>query len=665
MCGIAGLFNAQPIAEARVECLKRMLASIRHRGPDEMGYYFDEMVAMGTARLSIIDVKDGQQPIGDPSGRYWICFNGEIYNYRELRVELIGRGRSFRTNSDTEVLLHAWIEWGPRALERLNGPFAFAIYDRFKQSLVLARDRYGKRPLFYIRDQGGIVFGSEMKCFLPYDRFKFEFDEAQLASIFRVWTPIEDQSGYRGISQVPAGAYLSVDATSTRLATYAPLELSPPPSQLAEPELLDHLRQGLSDSVQLRLRSDVEVGVYLSGGLDSAIVAQLIAENRPGTLKSFSVEFDDGKFDESDDQQIMARHLGTDHERLRITNQDIVEAFPEALWHAEVPVFRSAFVPMFLLSKLVSDAGIKVVMTGEGADEAFLGYDIFKETLLRSDWDLLDQATRQHRLIHLYPDFPGPDKDRPAAAQAFIDQLCEEEGTDSLFSHQVRFNSSRLSKELLKQGFNGLRPLADAVAASSSVGSVRAALQGAQWLEFKTLLGGYLLSTQGDRMSAAHSVENRCPFLDPNVVALGCATTPRFYDGVNEKYLLRKSFAGRLPREILLKRKRPYLSPDASAFLNEEPDYLELIRSETELKKVDALNPGFCLAFMDRLTSAPRNTLRQADNQTFMFLLSTALLQRRFVSEPAAPLGSIDDILVRTIDGRTLASAESAHSARW
>jgi asparagine synthase (glutamine-hydrolysing) len=666
VCGIAGLYHPAMPAESRVRYLKRMLAGIVHRGPDEMGYYFDQTVAMGTARLSIIDLASGQQPLCDVSGRYWISFNGEIYNYRELREELAQVGCRFDTNSDTEVLLNAWIVWKHRALERLNGPFAFAVYDRHERSLMLARDRFGKRPLYYINQANDVVFASEMKCFLSYEPFRFRFDEEQIASIFRVWTPIEDQSGFKGIKQVPAGCYLHTDGRTTRIHKYTSLHFEQGAPGLSERDARALVYETLTHSVRLRLRSDVEVATYLSGGIDSAIVTKLIAENSTASVKSFSISFSDAEYDESKDQRLVAEHFGTNHTTLTIGSRDIVEELPDALWHAEVPVFRTAFVPMYLLSKLVNEHGIKVVLTGEGADEAFLGYDIFKETILRSCWNDLDPAARKKRLAGLYPYLPH--RQHQTALYDFFDQ---HQDASDLFSHELRFHSSEGRTSLLPDGRDSLQPLLNAIELVRPQFSQFSPIQRAQWLEYKTILTGYLLSTQGDRMCLAHSVENRCPFVDKEVVKAASAVNLQFDDGFNEKYILKKTFADKLPARILTKPKQPFRAPYVGAFKEHRPDYLEAIRSRSELKKIDILDAESSASFVDAVLAKPVGSISQSENQTFMFIISMALLNDYFVnrSRPARTDTDIDSRLIRRIDGRPERLAPSQEAAmaneRW
>jgi len=347
-----------------------MLTAIAHRGPDGTGYFIDDFCALGTTRLSIIDLESGTQPQTDSSERYWLSYNGEIYNYRELRLELEALGRTFRTQSDTEVVLHAWITWGQACLSKLNGGFAFALYDRTANSLILARDRFGKRPLFFARHGQGLLFASEMKAFLPFPGFKFEQDPEQLASILAQWTPLPDQTGFANIKSLPMGEFLLVTQHQIIQQRYESLQFKPTLNISTEAEAIELVRQRLEQSVQLRMRSDVDVGVYLSGGLDSAIIALLASKTSRHPLSTFSVEFEDSQFDESAEQRDVSTLLGTHHQSLRITDDDITRNFPQAIFHAEVPAFRSAFIPMFLLSKCTQDAGIKVVLSGEGADDS-------------------------------------------------------------------------------------------------------------------------------------------------------------------------------------------------------------------------------------------------------------------------------------------------------
>ncbi|MEO6026952.1 MAG: asparagine synthase (glutamine-hydrolyzing) [Candidatus Binatia bacterium] len=660
MCGIVGFFHQSFEAsrgfdrDGSPRVLEGMLELMSHRGPDEAGYYFDERTGFGTARLSIIDLSTGQQPIPDETKRFWIAYNGELYNYKELRTELEGLGHRFQSTSDTEVLLHAYMQWGTDALPRLNAAYACAIYDHERGEILLARDRYGKRPLFYTEVGDTLVFASEMKSFLAYPGAHFEIDEAQLASIFTVWTPLPNQTGFTGIKQIPNGWYLKQRGSTRTLAPYTTLDW-PAEGRFegSAAEAIEHTREVLSDAVRLRLRSDVEVATYLSGGLDSAITTQLALANGLSQVHSFSITFDDKEFDESADQLELSRYLGTHHTALPVRHGDIARAFPEAMWHGEIPVFRTAFVPMFLLSKLVNEKGIKVVLTGEGSDESFLGYDIFKEAILRRGFDAERDGDKLRRLYPYLPHFN--DGNTKALASVFA-QFAHEK-TPGLFSHELRFHNSLFGLRLLKQSRDGLADLKQYVADNDDVFGHLDLVERAQWLEWKTLLPGYLLSTQGDRMSMAHSVEGRCPFLDYRVVEWAARLPQALKLGpdMDEKWILKQAFPDTLPSSILKKPKQPYRAPDLSAFLgSSDADYTEALFSERELAKLPFLNGVFCQQFLKKVRTAPPGGISQRENQAFILLLSTALLHRYFV-QGEYPRRDVKLNLVRQIDGRSRA----------
>ena len=635
MCGIAGIFSISHAGPDSGAVTRDMLARLRHRGPDELAYMRDGGFAMGTARLSIIDLESGQQPLADAEGRFWICFNGELYNYKELRAELREQGASFRTRSDTEVVLQAWIHWGSGCLTRFNGAFAFAIFDSHRRSLFFARDRYGKRPLFYYHKNGVFVFASEMKALLACEAVRFELDPLQLASILGIWTPLPRQSGFKDITQLGMGEYMLFKDGELSTHCYESLSFAAPVRIDGENQAIDAVREALESSVALRLRSDVEVGVYLSGGLDSSIIAHLVTQQTRNTVHTFSIGFEDKQFDESADQRELTAYLGTAHTALRVSHRDIVDNFPAAIFHAEVPAFRTAFVPMFLLSRMVREHGIKVVLSGEGADEVFLGYNIFKETMLREAWHGLSSEQRRQKLSRMYPYLKHFGEEHRTHLLGLYQQFAEEK-LPGLFSHEIRFQNGRFANRLLKEKSDPFAALVSLHQAEPGYAAL-SAVQKAQWLEFKTLLSGYLLSTQGERMSLAHSVENRCPFLDPNVVALSSAVNLKFDDGATEKYLLRKAFEQNLPSGIINKHKHPYRAPDSAAFVDCQPDYLDLLLSDDELNKQDIIDPRFARALTNKIYSRAPEEISTRENQAFIFLLSIAFLQRYFVNKTDIP----------------------------
>ena len=323
---------------------------------------------MGCARLSIIDLSTGQQPICNEDRSLWIVFNGEIFNYVELRAELVQRGHVFSTQTDTEVILHLFEELGPACLERLNGQFAIAIWDTKQETLFLARDRLGIRPLFYAPLPQGLAFGSEIKAILLDPRVQTRLDPYALAQTFTFWAPLAPRTVFQGIEELRPGHYMQVDRTGRTISRYWHLEFPPAgeEAQISEAEAADQLRELLSDATRLRLRADVTVGSYLSGGLDSTYIAGLIRHHTPDALCTFSIAFENAAYDESHYQELATAFLKTDHRRAYCEDMDVGRIFPHVVWHTEAPLLRTSPAPMYLLSKLVRDNGIKVVLTGEG-----------------------------------------------------------------------------------------------------------------------------------------------------------------------------------------------------------------------------------------------------------------------------------------------------------
>ncbi|WP_413471310.1 asparagine synthase (glutamine-hydrolyzing) [Streptomyces noursei] len=629
MCGIVGVVASRSLGEEVSGCITSMLSSIHHRGPDEAGYYLDDGVAMGTVRLAIIDLESGAQPMSDPGERHWICFNGELYNHVELREELRRLGRPFRTKSDTEVVLQAWIQWGPECLTRFNGAFALAIRDNEAGTLFLARDRYGKRPLFYTEYDGALLFASEMKAFAAYPGFRFEFDARELASVYTLWAPLPGRTPFQGVRQVPAGGLLSVEGGRHAVTHYEELRVDGPAFDGDEREAVAFVRETLRRSVEVRLRSDVEVGVYLSGGLDSSIVTKLAAEQSAHEVRTFSVEFADRTFDESSSQQLVASHLGTRHSALRVSHRDIADSFADAVWHAEVPAFRTSFVPMYLLSRHVRDAGIKTVLSGEGADEAFLGYSLFRETMLRESWNTLSEEDRLRRLATLHPELAHFGAARRSHLLGLFQQFSTER-TPGLFSHELRYQNGMFATRLLKHPGDPLEAMRELVRGTPGYHRLTA-VQKAQWIEYKTLLAGYLLATQGERASLAHSVENRAPFLDPSVVRAAASVNLRYDDGSDEKAILKNAFADDLPQWTLSRPKQPYRAPGSAVFKEQRPDCLELVLSENELRRIDCVNPVFAGKLVSKIMRAPVEQISTKEDQAFVYLLSTAILNQQFV----------------------------------
>lgn len=379
MCGIAGVVTpeGEPVNQ---EVLRGMIRMLKHRGPDEDGIHIENGVGLAHARLSIIDLAGGRQPMHNEDSSLYITFNGEIFNYLELREELIRKGHAFATSSDTEVILHLYEEEGEACVQRLNGQWAFAIWDRNRCRMFLSRDRMGVRPLFYTWAGRTFVFGSEIKALFVHPGVRRDLDLNGLNEVFTYWCTIPPRTAFQGVFELPPGHSMVVEKGRAAVQPYWEVEYNEDQGTMDEAREKSYAEQLLAlliDATRIRLRADVPVGAYLSGGLDSTLTTALIKKFTGARLRSFSVAFEDPEFDESSFQREAVRFLDTDHQEVQCSSAQIGAALPEVIWHTEKPILRTAPVPLYLLSGLVRDSGYKVVITGEGSDEILGGYDIF------------------------------------------------------------------------------------------------------------------------------------------------------------------------------------------------------------------------------------------------------------------------------------------------
>ncbi len=651
MCGVAGILNLgeqEPVAE---QTLRGMLAWLRHRGPDEFGIYRDESVGLASARLSIVDLSRGQQPISNEDGRLWIVFNGEIFNYVELRPELEARGHHFSTNTDTEVILHLYEEYGTDCLRHLNGQFAIALWDSAQRRLILARDRLGIRPLYYRVDRGRLVFASEVKAMLAVPGLQFEIDAQALEQVFTYWSPLSPRSAFVDVRMVPPGHFLSACGGKVELQAYWSPDFSENGSNRDEGRILEEFEHLLTDATRIRLRADVPVGAYLSGGLDSSVVAALIRRDGRSHLDTFSIAFSDPRYDESPHQRRMAEFLGTRHQEIFCTPEDIGRVFPDVVWHTETPILRTAPAPMFLLSGLVHRHGYKVVLTGEGADEVLAGYDIFKEMRLRRFWARQPGSRLRPALLRkLYPDIPR-EAQGDAFWTAFFRQGLEDTGSP-FYSHQLRWaNTARLRRFLdHPNGGRGLRNAEHPIELPAGFAEW-SSLSQAQYLEMVTFLSPYLLSSQGDRVAMAHSVEGRYPFLDYRVVEF-CNRLPADMKlrGLNEKWLLRRLAQALVPDEIRRRTKRPYRAPIQASFLSLATglEYVDDLLSPDAIRRSEYFNPSTVEMLLRKARRGAQ--LGEIEEMGLVGILSTQLLDRNFVQRQGLPAPDTDLPDVKTVD---------------
>lgn len=633
--------------------IRRMVWAIRHRGPDALGYYLDDHAALGQSRLSIVDLASGFQPMTNEDETLWIVFNGEIYNHLELRPELEHRGHRFQTKCDTEVILHLYEDYGPECVHRMNGQFAFAIWDRARKEAFLARDRFGVRPLFFTVDASRLLFASEIKSLFAVSDIRRAFDPVGLGQTFAFWSPQAPHTPFDGIRQLPAGHTLLVREGSTDLRRYWSMPFHPSAEEedlWDEEYYVERLLDELIRATRLRLRADVPVAAYLSGGLDSSLTAAIVRQYTGAELATFSIRFEDPAYDEGPYQDEMTSHLGTRHHSVTVGKRDIAEAFPEVVFHAETPILRAAPVPLHLLSRLVRESGYKVVVTGEGADEMLAGYNIFKENKIRRFWAREPASPRRPLLLDRI--YPYVQRDQRAGAAAYWRLFFGKgltETSRACYSHLVRWENAMALRRLFA------KDLFDQVVSRDCVAEYDKSLPGAfekwdplsqaQYIEADTFLTHYLLSSQGDRVSMSHAIEGRYPFLDHNFAELACRIPPKFrLRGLQEKHVLRRAAAGLVPNEILRRPKQPYRAPDSASFLGDhEPDYVKEMLSEAELREAGCFDPGAALQFFRQRRAKSRDAVSARDDMAFLGILSVQLLYYLFVKRPAVPEDVPDD----------------------
>lgn len=633
MCGIAGIVRHAP-SGVEPAALGRMAAAIRHRGPDGAGAFRDAHAGLAHVRLSIIDLACGAQPMRSWDDRLVITYNGEVYNYLELRDELAALGHRFRTTSDTEVVLHAVQEWGEEALGRFNGQFAFAVYDRERRSLFLARDRFGVRPLYYAERGGDLYFASEAKALFASGEVEPAVDPEGLDQVFTFWAARPPRTVFRGVRQLEPGTFAHWRDGRLRVGRYYHLAYD---DAAAEPaDAVARLDDLMTTGIRLRMRADVPVGGYLSGGLDSSATATLAARMSPYELRTFSVTFRDPRLDEAGFQELVARKIGSRHAVQPIGSAEVAGVFPDVVWHAETPLLRTAPAPMFLLSRLTREHGIKVVLTGEGSDELFLGYDLFKEAAVRLFCLRQPQSTLRPRLFErLYPYL-----DQGGRTGEFWRKFFLGAGppTDPLFSHLPRIAITSWAKQFY--GADLRAALGGVDAAAELRDSLPPGFHGwtppnrAAYLEMTTLLSPYLLSSQGDRMGMAHAIEGRFPFLDHRLFEFA-ATLPTSsrLRGLREKWILRRWADAVVPPEVLARPKQPYRAPDVAPFFDGGPGaVVQEALSEEAVRDAGLFEPRAVAGLVSRCASGRATGFRES--QAFVGLLSAQLWVGQFVRSP-------------------------------
>lgn len=638
MCGIAGILDLRGSGSPDRATLGTMIQQLQHRGPDDYGYYTDESIGLAHARLSIIDIEGGHQPIHDGQQDIWIVFNGEIFNYIELREQLLRDGVSFYTHSDTEVIVQLYKKHGLDFVHYLNGQFAIALWDKPAERLLLVRDRVGIDPLFFYREADQLYFASEIKSIIPCMKSSPSLNTRALDQLLSFWSPVSPETLFNHVYEVPPGKITLVEKGEIKHIAYwewqYPEDNRDNYRQGSEEELAEQLHDKMVAATKIRLRSDVPVAAYLSGGLDSSALVSIIHHHGNVPLRTFSIGFEDKKLDESSYQQQLIDHLGADHSGLLCSAEDISDNFKKTIWHTESTILRTAPTPMMMLSGLVHENKYKVVLTGEGADEVFGGYDIFKEGKIRRFWaQNRDSNFRPLLLKRLYPYLDISKSNSRAYLEAFFGIGLDHPDL-AYFAHMPRWDTTARLKafysDTMKADLN--TDALEAMMASLPADIDRYhPFNQSQYIEARSLMARYLLCSQGDRMLMANSVEGRFPFLDHNVIEFANSLHPNLKMKVlNEKYLLKKAMQRYVPGEIIRRHKQPYRAPDIPAFFHDHtPDYVNELLSETSLNETGVFDAGKT-AILLRKIKAGRAT-GYKDNMAFMAILSTQMWHHLFI----------------------------------
>jgi asparagine synthase (glutamine-hydrolysing) len=629
MCGICGIVRRDGGPDVSPETLGAMNRAMTHRGPDDEGVYLERAVGLGSRRLSIIDLAGGRQPIANEDGTLQIVFNGEIYNYRELRSFLEQKGHRFSTHTDTEVILHLFEEFGPEALGHLDGIFAFAIWDTRRRELFLARDRTGIKPLYYVVDRSGLTFGSELKVVLQNPDVGRRLDLTALNEYLSFEYVPTPRTILRGISRLAPGHWLTWDGTDARITRYWNPSLArsedQPPVQWRE--YAARLRDALQATVRRELVSDVPVGVLLSGGLDSSAIAACMVDAHNGPVDSFSVAYDEPSFDESHYARMVATHLGTRHHEMRLTSRMVADVVPGLADVLDEPFGDASFVPTYLLSKFAR-THVKVVMGGDGSDELFAGYPTLVAHRLIAYYEraipwLVRTYGVQRLLRYLPVSFEYFSREfkirRFLAGRGVPLEARHHRWMGSFFDEEKALLFHDHVTSVLGETY-------EAAYQHSRECDARLSLNKILYNDMKMYLEGDILF-KVDRASMAASLEVRVPFLNRRIVDFATKLPLSLkLHRLTGKYLLRRAMAGRLPREILQRPKQGFAMPVAQWLASELKELTLDMLSPARLARQGLFRPEYVEGLMRD------HFARTRDNRKLLWtLLSFQLWHARYL----------------------------------
>jgi asparagine synthase (glutamine-hydrolysing) len=626
MCGICGKVEFDRGASVSGALIRAMLDTIRHRGPDDQGVYLSPQVGLGHARLSIIDLSSGHQPLSNENGTVWIVFNGEIYNYQELRSQLLAKGHVFKTQTDTEVIVHLYEEFGPQCLEKLRGMFAFALWDENQKSLFLARDRVGIKPLYYSLSRNSIVFASEIKAILADPSINRELAPEIIDRFLTFLYLPGEETLLQGIGKLAPGHYLLLKDGKAEIRQYWDIQFYKPSERPSLKDAEDELSNLVAEAVEMHMIADVPVGVLLSGGVDSTAVLSCAAERTDKEISTFTVGFSDsGVADERPYARLAAEAYGTKHYDMTITASDFAEFLPKYVWHMEEPVCEPPAVALYYVSKLARKY-VKVLLSGEGGDEAFAGYDNYRSLVwlerLKQVWPAANRPASQG-LSRANSWFHSPRlaKYAPLVNATFPDYYYSRTSTP------YRYSGNGIG-ELYSADFLKLidrEYTIEPVRKLFSVVKDQAVLDQMLYIDTKTWLTDDLL-VKADKMTMANSLELRVPLLDHRLLEFAASLPPHYkLNGFALKYIWKKAMSKRVPERILKRRKAGFPVPYEFWLRNNLRDQVRAILTDRK-----AVERGyFNKAAVEKLISA--NNDSGAYSKEVFSLLALELWHRAFL----------------------------------
>ena len=626
MCGIAGFIERENSdAPRRAARLDRMCRVITHRGPDEQGTIVKDRAALGMRRLSIIDLKSGQQPIFDCSGNLAIVFNGEIYNYQALKKDLESRGHRFKTNSDTETIVHLYEEFGADCVRHLRGMFAFAIYDFSAETLFIARDRVGKKPLFYsLTASGNFVFGSELKVLLEHGEISREIDFAALDAYLTFGYVPEEFCIFKDVRKLEPGHFLLFKNGAIETRQYWDFDYSASAEIKTEAEYIEILREKIREAVKIRLISEVPLGAFLSGGVDSSTIVAMMSQISDTPVKTFSIGFNEDTFNELKYARLAAKHFNTEHHEFIVT-PDLVETIDELVWHFDEPFADSSALPTYMVSKMARDF-VTVVLSGDGGDELFAGYTRYATDRRRSGLEKLPRILRRNLLKPLSEALPHGARGRNFLYNTSLDAV--DRYIDSV-SHFGNLSKIELYSDVLRRNLNGQTGSAEKVFRrhAASVSSDEA-MDKLLYLDSKTYLPGDIL-TKVDRMTMATSLEARVPLLDHELIEF-VQTIPAGLklNGTETKYIFKKAMEGIVPHEILYREKQGFGVPVGEWINSQLKERMHGILSEKRTAERGYFEPKYIRVLLDEHTKNRRD-----HSHSLWILWMLELWHRRFVDQ--------------------------------